>query len=41
MSRPAPVALGIDVGGTKTSFAIVDVTSGRIGEQKQIPTPQG
>jgi glucokinase len=41
MSRPAPYALGIDIGGTKTSFAIVDVTSGGVAEEKTIPTPQG
>ncbi|MBL8908111.1 MAG: ROK family protein [Rhizobiales bacterium] len=41
MSRPAPIALGIDVGGTKTLFAIVDVTSGGIAEQHRIDTPQG
>lgn len=41
MSRPAPFVLGIDIGGTKTSFAIVDVTSGGVAEEKTIPTPQG
>jgi glucokinase len=41
VSRPAPIALGIDVGGTKTLFAIVDVTSGRIAEEFRIETPQG
>jgi glucokinase len=41
VSRPAPIALGIDVGGTKTLFAIVDVTSGAIAEQRRIETPQG
>jgi len=41
VSLPAPIALGIDVGGTKTSFAIVDVTSGRIAEEHRIETPQG
>ena len=41
MSNPAPIALGIDVGGTKTLFAIVDVTSGSIAEELRIETPQG
>jgi glucokinase len=41
VSRPAPIALGIDVGGTKTLFAIVDVTSGGIAEELRIETPQG
>lgn len=41
MSLPAPIALGIDVGGTKTLFAIVDVTSGAIAEERRIDTPQG
>ena len=41
MSRPAPIALGIDVGGTKTLFAIVDVTSGGVAEQRRIETPRG
>lgn len=41
MNRPAPIALGIDVGGTKTLFANVDVTSGGIAELHRIETPQG
>jgi len=41
VSRPAPIALGIDVGGTKTLFAIVDVTSGAIAERHRIETPRG
>lgn len=41
MSRPAPIALGVDVGGTKTLFAMVDVTSGRIAEELRIETPRG
>jgi len=41
VSRPAPIALGIDVGGTKTLFAIVDVTSGGVAEQRRIETPRG
>ncbi len=41
MSRPAPFALGIDIGGTKTLFAIVDLTSGFIAEELRIETPQG
>ena len=41
MSRPAPIALGIDVGGTKTLFAIVDVTSGGIAAERRIETPLG
>ena len=39
-SQDARYRVGIDVGGTFTDFAIVEVPSGRLATHKQLTTPQ-